>query len=53
MPQRMQEGLFSLMQMAKVSGALHRHPQTRCLYIPLLPHPATGGVTASVAMLGI
>ena len=49
---RMQEGLFSLMQMAKVSGALHRHRQARCLYIPLLTHPTTGGVTASFAMLG-
>ena len=49
---RMQEGLFSLMQMAKVAGALHRHRQARCLYIPLLTDPTTGGVTASFAMLG-
>lgn len=49
---RMQEGLFSLMQMAKVSAALHRHRQAGCLYIPLLTHPTTGGVTASFAMLG-
>ena len=49
---RMQEGLFSLMQMAKVAGALHRHRQAQCLYIPLLTDPTTGGVTASFAMLG-
>ena len=49
---RMQEGLFSLMQMAKVAGALHRHRQAHCLYIPLLTDPTTGGVTASFAMLG-
>jgi len=49
---RMQEGLFSLMQMAKVAGALHRHRQAELLYIPLLTDPTTGGVTASFAMLG-
>lgn len=49
---RMQEGMLSLMQMAKVSGALERHRQEQLLYIPLLTHPTTGGVTASFAMLG-
>ncbi|TVR13389.1 MAG: acetyl-CoA carboxylase, carboxyltransferase subunit beta [Phormidium sp. GEM2.Bin31] len=49
---RMQEGMLSLMQMAKISGALQRHRQSRLLYIPILTHPTTGGVTASFAMLG-
>jgi len=49
---RMQEGMLSLMQMAKISGALERHREARHLYIPLLTHPTTGGVTASFAMLG-
>ena len=49
---RMQEGLLSLMQMAKISGALQRHQQARLLYMPVLTHPTTGGVTASFAMLG-
>lgn len=49
---RMQEGLLSLMQMAKISGALERHRSARLLYIPVLTHPTTGGVTASFAMLG-
>lgn len=49
---RMQEGMLSLMQMAKVSGALQRHRAAELLYIPLLTHPTTGGVTASFAMLG-
>ena len=49
---RMQEGMLSLMQMAKISGALERHRRARLLYIPLLSHPTTGGVTASFAMLG-
>jgi acetyl-CoA carboxylase carboxyl transferase subunit beta len=49
---RMQEGMLSLMQMAKISGALQRHRQAELLYIPLLTHPTTGGVTASFAMLG-
>jgi acetyl-CoA carboxylase carboxyl transferase subunit beta len=49
---RMQEGMLSLMQMAKISGALERHRQEGCLYIPVLTHPTTGGVTASFAMLG-
>ena len=49
---RMQEGMLSLMQMAKISGALQHHRQARLLYLPLLTHPTTGGVTASFAMLG-
>ena len=49
---RMQEGMLSLMQMAKISGALERHRRAELLYIPLLTHPTTGGVTASFAMLG-
>jgi len=49
---RMQEGMLSLMQMAKVSGALQRHRSAELLYLPLLTHPTTGGVTASFAMLG-
>jgi acetyl-CoA carboxylase carboxyl transferase subunit beta len=49
---RMQEGMLSLMQMAKISGALQRHRQAELLYMPLLTHPTTGGVTASFAMLG-
>ena len=49
---RMQEGMLSLMQMAKISGALERHREGRLLYIPVLTHPTTGGVTASFAMLG-
>ena len=49
---RMQEGMLSLMQMAKISGALERHRSSRLLYIPVLTHPTTGGVTASFAMLG-
>jgi acetyl-CoA carboxylase carboxyl transferase subunit beta len=49
---RMQEGMLSLMQMAKISGALERHQANRLLYVPVLTHPTTGGVTASFAMLG-
>jgi acetyl-CoA carboxylase carboxyl transferase subunit beta len=49
---RMQEGMLSLMQMAKISGALQHHREAELLYIPLLTHPTTGGVTASFAMLG-
>ena len=49
---RMQEGMLSLMQMAKISGALERHRDSKLLYMPLLTHPTTGGVTASFAMLG-
>ncbi len=47
---RMQEGLFSLMQMAKTSGAVRRHSDAGLLYIVLLTNPTTGGVTASFAM---
>lgn len=49
---RMQEGMLSLMQMAKIAGALERHRKARLLYVPVLSHPTTGGVTASFAMLG-
>lgn len=49
---RMQEGMLSLMQMAKVSSALHMHQKLNLLYIPVLTSPTTGGVTASFAMLG-
>ena len=49
---RMQEGMFSLMQMAKTSGALARHHQAGQLFISVLTHPTTGGVTASFATLG-
>ncbi|BAY26977.1 acetyl-CoA carboxylase carboxyl transferase subunit beta [Calothrix sp. NIES-2100] len=49
---RMQEGMLSLMQMAKISAALQRHRDAKLLYIPILTHPTTGGVTASFAMLG-
>ena len=49
---RMQEGMLSLMQMAKISAALDRHRDSRLLYVPILTHPTTGGVTASFAMLG-
>jgi acetyl-CoA carboxylase carboxyl transferase subunit beta len=49
---RMQEGMLSLMQMAKISGALQCHSEAKLLYIPVLTNPTTGGVTASFAMLG-
>nr|QVY58128.1 acetyl-CoA carboxylase carboxytransferase beta subunit [Eucheuma denticulatum] len=49
---RMQEGMLSLMQMAKISSALYKHQQKGLLYIPILTSPTTGGVTASFAMLG-
>jgi len=49
---RMQEGILSLMQMAKVSGAVKRHSDGGNLYITVLTDPTTGGVTASFAMLG-
>lgn len=49
---RMQEGMLSLMQMAKVSSALHKHQVEGLVYIPILTSPTTGGVTASFAMLG-
>lgn len=47
---RMQEGLLSLMQMAKTSAALRRHSDAGLLYIAVLTDPTTGGVTASFAM---
>ena len=49
---RMQEGIFSLMQMEKVSGAVKRHSDKGGLYIAVLTDPTTGGVTASFAMQG-
>jgi acetyl-CoA carboxylase carboxyl transferase subunit beta len=49
---RMQEGMLSLMQMAKISAALARHQKARLLYIPVLTNPTMGGVIASFAMLG-
>jgi acetyl-CoA carboxylase carboxyl transferase subunit beta len=49
---RMQEGILSLMQMAKTSAALERLAAARLPYISLLTDPTTGGVTASFAMLG-
>lgn len=49
---RMQEGIISLMQMAKTSAALKKHSDTGLLYVPVLTDPTTGGVTASFAMLG-
>ncbi len=49
---RMQEGMISLMQMAKVSGAVKRHSDDGNLYVVLLTDPTTGGVSASFAMLG-
>ena len=49
---RMQEGIISLMQMAKTSAALKRHSDAGLLYVPVLTDPTTGGVTASFAMLG-
>lgn len=49
---RMQEGIVSLMQMAKTSAALKRHHDKGQLYITVLTDPTTGGVTASFAMLG-
>ncbi|MCI8388236.1 MAG: acetyl-CoA carboxylase carboxyltransferase subunit beta [Clostridiales bacterium] len=49
---RMQEGIISLMQMAKVSGAVKRHSDAGLLYITVLTDPTTGGVTASFAMQG-
>lgn len=48
----MQEGIFSLMQMAKTSGAAKRHSDAGLLYITVLTDPTTGGVTASFAMEG-
>ena len=49
---RMQEGIFSLMQMAKTSAALGRLGQAGLPYISVLTHPTMGGVTASFAVLG-
>ena len=48
----MQEGMVSLMQMAKTSGAVARHNEAGQLYITVLTDPTTGGVTASFASLG-
>ena len=49
---RMQEGIVSLMQMAKVSGAVKRHSDAGGFYLTVITNPTTGGVTASFAMLG-
>jgi len=49
---RMQESMFSLIQMAKTSAAIGKIAQARLPYISILSHPTTGGVTASFAMLG-
>ena len=49
---RMQEGILSLMQMAKISGAVKRHSDAGLFYVTVLTDPTTGGVTASFAMLG-
>ena len=48
----MQEGILSLMQMAKTSAAVKRHNDAGLLYITVLTDPTTGGVTASFAMEG-
>lgn len=49
---RMQEGLFSLMQMAKTSAVLERMAESGLPYVSVLTHPTTGGVSASLGMLG-
>ena len=49
----MQEGMTSLMQMAKTSAALKRHSDAGLLYITVLTDPTTGGVTASFAGVSI
>ncbi len=49
---RMQEGVLSLMQMAKISGALKKLSDSKLLYLTVITDPTTGGVTASFAMLG-
>ncbi len=49
---RMQESMFSLMQMAKTSQALAKHHEANLLYVSILTHPTMGGVTASFASLG-
>ena len=48
----MQEGILSLMQMAKTSGAVKRHSDAGNFYLVILTDPTTGGVTASFAMDG-
>ena len=48
----MQEGILSLMQMAKTSGAVSKHSKSGLLYIAVLTNPTTGGVTASFAKAG-
>nr|YP_009391352.1 acetyl-CoA carboxylase carboxyl transferase subunit beta [Platysiphonia delicata]ARW59496.1 acetyl-CoA carboxylase carboxyl transferase subunit beta [Platysiphonia delicata] len=49
---RMQEGMLSLMQMAKISSSLYKHSESGLVYFTILTSPTTGGVTASFAMLG-
>ena len=49
---RMQEGIVSLMQMAKTSAAIRKHSEAGLFYLPVLTDPTTGGGTASFAMLG-
>ncbi len=49
---RMQEGIISLMQMAKTSSALNRHGKAGLLYVSVMTDPTTGGVSASFASLG-
>lgn len=49
---RMQEGIYSLMQMVKTSNAVREHSNQGLLYISVMTHPTTGGVTASFASLG-
>lgn len=49
---RMQEGIFSLMQMAKTMGAIKRFYDKNLFYLSLLTHPTTGGVSASFALMG-
>ena len=48
----MQEGIVSLMQMAKISAAVQRHSKEKLFYLTVLTDPTTGGVTASFAMEG-
>ena len=49
---RMQEGIFSLMQIAKISQAIAKHDSKGLLYLSIITNPTTGGVTASFAMQG-
>ena len=49
---RMQDGIFSLMQMAKISAEVEKHSEAGLLYVTVLTDPTTGGVTASFAMQG-